>query len=185
MRDYEFGSEFPHAEIPILPEYFKKVTLEGLLPQEMAFPYSHLIGFDALTQVLCIKSRMDIDTDAPEPDYMTGRAGVLRVHEVIDGQLVSGFIADLRHVRYGDLDSLVFNLPEDAGDIDKEYHDKNIEEDGIQPLLAAVFIDPDDNLHYMGDRRLQERTQALIERVDELATDEVELEAVEPDTSVE
>lgn len=183
MQKRPFTTEFPSPTVPVLPEYFKKNTFEGMAPDATVFPYPYHIKSDTQTGILYLKTKDKLDDDDHNPDYIGFRAGVKRVFQPIDGELIDGFVADLRLVRPGTIDSEVIHVPEEASEFDVKYAENNRLENGMKPLLAVVFSDPDGALHFMGDDRLTDHVQVLMSEMDaRTATPQAGAPASAPET---
>lgn len=166
MNQPRFSTEYPTSEVPILPEYFRKNTIEGLMPSTPVYPYAYAIKSDTASGVLHVNKSIEIDGDAQDPNYFGERTGLMRVLETHDGEVVDGYVADLRHIHAGKIDSqIIYRTSESGQDIDA-YDGPQLLDTDMQPLLAAVFNDPDGNPHFVGDSRMVSHAEALMAHVD-------------------
>ena len=166
----EFSTEYPTTQVPTLPEYFRADALDGVLPGEVIFPFvSSAIKADKSTGALFVVGRCALDQDTlnPRPDSVKGyRAGIVRIHEEIDGEMVEGFIADCRHLTPGSITSEMILPTESDTDLDKTIAGDSKNRQRLEPLLGAVFLDPDGKPHFSGDENLRDHIVSLMEAVD-------------------
>ncbi|HWB39105.1 MAG TPA: hypothetical protein VG604_02570 [Candidatus Saccharimonadales bacterium] len=163
-----FSLKYPSPSVPTLPEYFRKASFNSMVPGDIVYPYAHNVVADTQTQLLYLQTNNSIDGDTINPTYFGARTGVMRLLDILpDGELADGFIADMRHIKPGDVGSSTIHLPENAPGFDLAFAANNTQSQGYRPLLAAVFTDPDGEPHFVGDERLKTHVEMLMSTVDD------------------
>jgi len=165
----EFQSTYPTREVPSLPDFMRRDTFAGLMPGEINFPYgSGPIVHDELTSHLYIETTTKLDPDYTNPSYFgSSRSAIMRVYvERPSGEVLDGFIADMRHVNPGEMSSRqITKEVEDVSEVDKIF-ESHFSDDRFVPILAVAFKDPDGNIQYMGEEDLKDAMTHLVEATD-------------------
>ncbi len=103
----------------------------------------------------------------------------MRIYSSIGEEHYDGYVADFRRTKPGSLKKEKVTASEDADDATLAYSQGLIEKDGLSPLLAAVFADPDGNPHFVGDEQFRDHVIALMVEYD------CQLAAADPNKATE
>lgn len=163
-----FSSVYPTTEKATIPEFHKAETIAGLMPGFVTVQGKYNFNFDVPTGQLFVKTNSELETD--EDPRLEGAVGLMRI--VDDANGYDGFIADFRYVRPGSLLGDHITAPA-IGDREPsdEYYKSRQAHGGYQPLLAAVFADPDGKPHFVGDPAMIDHAQSLMAQINAMDKD--------------
>lgn len=184
LKSGEQTFEYPTPLVPTVPEYFRKGTFEGMLPGDMSFPFAIPIKFDPSNGRLALKTNFELDDGAKDPQFFGSRAGIMRIYESNCGKLVDGYIADLRHVKPGEIGGQELSASENVSPTDTKFINGRLDSSNYSWLLGAAFTDPDGNSHIMCDSRLREQMLVLMSAVDSRSNSEANNQQTPPPEDV-
>jgi hypothetical protein len=184
MKPYFFESN-PDGEPdgdPEVGETYWPRTAEDLWPGQIVHIKSDdNLGMNRATRKLFLNSKVEYDALDYEPGFdYTGRIGVMRVYQSVDGELFDGYLVDIRPMDPRNMRGY------DLLDADASYDGEKPPESNTISVFGHVYLNVEGKYSFKGDPRLEEIARYLAEEVDKVfwsdSTTEVELQ---PDEDVD